>query len=170
MLRMARISALLVAGLLALAACGEDEPSAPRSEAPAEAQEPEQEAAPPAAKPKPGTKIVLAGSDFGSMLYDSRKQAIYVFELDGKDKPVCYGECATAWPPVYAKGEPVAGRGVRKSLLGAVKRRDGRRQVTYAGKPLYFYAHEGPGQVLCHNVNLNGGLWWVVGPSGEPRP
>ena len=41
--------------------------------------------------------------------------------------------------------------------------------MTYAGQPLYYYAHEGPGQVLCHNVYLNGGLWWVVGPSGKRR-
>jgi predicted lipoprotein with Yx(FWY)xxD motif len=170
MICMARFAALLIAGLIALAACGEDEPSAPRSEAPAEEQEPEREEAPAATKPKRGTEIVLAGSDFGSMLYDSRKQAIYVFERDGRNRSNCYGECAKAWPPVYAKGRPVAGRGVRKSLLGAVGRRDGRRQVTYAGKPLYFYAHEGPGEVLCHNVNLNGGLWWVVGASGEPLP
>ena len=49
-------------------------------------------------------------------------------------------------------------------------RRDGRKQVTYAGKPLYFYAHEEPGEVRCHNVDLNGGLWWVVGPDGKRRP
>jgi hypothetical protein len=42
--------------------------------------------------------------------------------------------------------------------------------VTYAGKPLYFYDHEGPGEVRCHNVDLNGGLWWVVGPDGKRRP
>ena len=42
--------------------------------------------------------------------------------------------------------------------------------MTYAGQPLYFYDHEGPGEVRCHNVNLNGGLWWVVGPSGKRRP
>ena len=52
----------------------------------------------------------------------------------------------------------------------ALRRRDGRRQVTYAGKPLYYYAHEGPRQVLCHNVTLNGGLWWVVGVDGKRRP
>jgi hypothetical protein len=23
--------------------------------------------------------------------------------------------------------------------------------------------------VLCHNVNLNGGYWWVLAPSGERR-
>jgi hypothetical protein len=42
--------------------------------------------------------------------------------------------------------------------------------VTYAGKPLYHYAHERAGQVVCHNVNLNGGLWWVIGPNGKRRP
>ena len=66
--------------------------------------------------------------------------------------------------------QAVAGNGVRKALLGTTRRRDGRRQVTYNGRPLYYYAHEGPGQVLCHNVNLNGGLWWVVGPNGKRRP
>jgi hypothetical protein len=54
-------------------------------------------------------------------------------------------------------------------LLGTIKR-GRRRQVTYAGRPLYFYAHEGPGAVLCHNVFLNGGLWWVIGADGKRRP
>jgi hypothetical protein len=39
--------------------------------------------------------------------------------------------------------------------------------VTYDGQPLYFYAHEGPGEVLCHNVDEFGGLWLVLEPSGE---
>ena len=50
-----------------------------------------------------------------------------------------------------------------------VERRGGERQVTYAGRPLYYYVNEGPGEVRCHNVNLNGGLWWVVGPDGQRR-
>ena len=41
--------------------------------------------------------------------------------------------------------------------------------MTYAGKPLYFYVNEGPGEVRCHNVFLNGGTWWVVGPDGKRR-
>ena len=116
-----------------------------------------------------GTRIVLGDSEFGSMLFNAKKQAIYIFENDPKNKTVCYGECAEAWPPVYTKGKPVAGKGVRARLLGTIKRRDGRRQVTYAGQPLYYYDHEGPGQVLCHDVFLNGGYWWVVGPSGKRR-
>src|SRR3712207_1299510 len=102
------------------------------------------------------------------MLFDSKDQAIYVFERDSRQRTVCYGECAEAWPPVYAGGAPVAGEGVNSELLGTVERRDGRRQVTYDGRPLYYYAHERPGEVRCHNVDLNGGLWWVVGADGDP--
>jgi len=117
-----------------------------------------------------GTRITARGSQFGKMLWGPNQQATYIFQRDKRGKSRCYGTCAEAWPPVYTSGKPVAGRGVRKSLIGTTRRRGGRRQVTYAGKPLYYYAHEGPGQVLCHNVNLNGGVWWVIGPDGKRRP
>ena len=117
-----------------------------------------------------GTTITARDSRFGTMLWGPNRQAIYIFQRDGRNRTRCYGTCAKAWPPVYTKGRPVAGRGIRRSLLGSIRRRDGRRQVTYAGKPLYYYAHEGPREVRCHNVNANGGLWWVVGPDGRRRP
>jgi len=116
-----------------------------------------------------GTRITAAGSVFGTMIWGPKRQAIYVFERDHRNRSRCYGECAKAWPPVYTSGTPVAGSGVRASLLGTTRRRDGRRQVTYRGRPLYYYAHEGAGQVRCHNVDLNGGLWWVIGPDGRRR-
>ena len=116
-----------------------------------------------------GRRITVGDSEFGSMLFDASKQAIYVFENDPNGETVCYDECAEAWPPVLTTGKPRAGSGVDASLLGTLKRRDGKLQVTYAGKPLYFYAHEGPGEVKCHNVDLNGGFWWVIGPDGERR-
>ena len=117
-----------------------------------------------------GTKLSVRGSDFGPMVWGPARQAVYVFQRDRRGRSRCYGRCARAWPPVLTRGKPVAGRGVRRSLLGTTRRRDGRRQVTYAGRPLYFYANDGPGEVLCHDVNLNGGLWWVVGRNGAPRP
>jgi predicted lipoprotein with Yx(FWY)xxD motif len=117
-----------------------------------------------------GTKVVVRGSDFGPMLWGPHRKALYIFQRDGRKVSRCYGACARAWPPLLTKGRPVAGPGVRSSLLGTTRRRNGRLQVTYAGKPLYRYAHEGPGQVLCHDVNLNGGFWWVVGPDGKRRP
>lgn len=117
-----------------------------------------------------GTKLIAGKSEFGTMLWGPNRQAIYYFQRDRRNRPRCYGSCAVDWPPVLTEGKPVAGRAVRRRLLGTVRRRDGTQQVTYAGKPLYYYAHEGPRQVLCHNVRLNGGLWWVLGPDGRRRP
>jgi predicted lipoprotein with Yx(FWY)xxD motif len=117
-----------------------------------------------------GTLITTGASDFGEMLFDSRDQAIYLFEPEADGVPACYGECEEAWPPVLTDGAPQAGADTDAQLLDTVRRRDGSRQVTYNGWPLYFYAHEGPGEVLCHDVFLNGGLWLAVGPDGEPLP
>jgi predicted lipoprotein with Yx(FWY)xxD motif len=174
MLRMA----LIVALSFVLAGCGDDSSGEARETSPTAATATPRSTptatatATPARQRRPaaGTTITLRGSQFGTMLWGPRRQAVYIFERDRPRRSRCYGACAEAWPPVFTKGAPVAGRGLRRSLLGTTRRRDGRRQVTYAGKPLYYYAHEGPGQVLCHNVNLNGGLWWVVGPDGKRRP
>jgi predicted lipoprotein with Yx(FWY)xxD motif len=170
---------LLLVVALAVAGCGDDdETAAPAAEAttaeteqgdPAMEQDDAMEKD-DAAMEKPGTRIVLDGSEFGDMLYDDARQAIYVFENDRERETTCYGECAEAWPPVYTKGAPRGGDGVDRDLLGTIERRDGRQQVTYAGRPLYYYAHEGPGEVRCHDVHLNGGLWWVVGADGVPLP
>jgi predicted lipoprotein with Yx(FWY)xxD motif len=115
------------------------------------------------------TKITVRGSEFGRMLWAPKRQAIYMFENDKPNRSRCYGRCAKAWPPVLTRGRPKAGRGVDSELLGTTKRRNGDRQVTYAGKPLYTYAHEGRGQVFCHDVDLNGGYWWVLDSAGDPH-
>lgn len=111
--------------------------------------------------------IAVFGSPFGKMIYNGSRQAAYVFDQDSRKKSRCYGACARAWPPVLTKGKPRAIKGARQSLLGTFKRKGGATQVTYRGRPLYYYAHEGPGQVLCHNIFLNGGLWKVVKPDGS---
>jgi predicted lipoprotein with Yx(FWY)xxD motif len=94
---------------------------------------------------------------------------VYVFELDRKDRSNCTSaDCVKAWPPVLTNEPPSAGAGVNDGLLGTIRRSDGMLQVTYNGRPLYFYEHEAPGEIKCHDVNLHGGLWWVVTPRGEP--
>lgn len=170
------VSVLVLIALLALAGCGGDgggsEPDRGGGNEGTAAETgdgttPNEETAAADRPARKGTKVVLGDSEFGRMLFNSKKQAIYIFERDEKDKSNCYGECAAAWPPVFTEGRPQGGKGVKSSLLGTTKRRDGRRQVTYAGKPLYYYVNEGPGEVKCHNVNLNGGFWWAVGADGE---
>ena len=116
------------------------------------------------------TGIVLKtdSSDFGTMLFDRTGQAIYLFDREIGRRPKCYGACADAWPPVLTDGLPRGTGDVRTGLLGTTRRGDGSTQVTYADHPLYYYAHEGKNQVLCHDVTEFGGLWLVVTPRGEP--
>ncbi len=117
---------------------------------------------------KRGTRIKVVDSQFGTILGNGRGQAVYVFDKERSGRSECYGDCARAWPPVLTKGRPVAGKGARKRLLGTTRRRNGGRQVTYDGRPLYYYVDDAPGRVLCHNVLEFGGLWLVVRADGSP--
>lgn len=114
-----------------------------------------------------GIVITTGDSEFGTMLFNDKKQAIYIWELEESTKAECYGDCAKAWPPVLTTGAPRAAGSINNELLGTTKRTDGSTQVTYNGHPLYYYAHEGAGEVKCHNVSSYGGLWWVIQPSGN---
>lgn len=113
-------------------------------------------------------RIVVKDSEFGSVLFDANGQVVYIFENDRPNRSACTSaDCVEAWPPVLTRKPPTAGAGVHAGRLGTIRRSDGKLQVTYNGRPLYFYEHEGPGEIRCHNVSLHGGLWWVVTPAGE---
>jgi predicted lipoprotein with Yx(FWY)xxD motif len=119
--------------------------------------------------PAKRARIVVKDSEFGRVLFDANDQVVYVFEIDRKNRSNCTSaECVKAWPPVLTREQPSAGGGVNEGLLGTIRRSDGKLQVTYNGRPLYFYEHEEPDEIKCHNVDLHGGRWWVVTPRGEP--
>ena len=169
-LRLVVLALALTLALVAAGCGGDDEAAAPASgaaPAPQSAQRPEGEEGLRVAARQ--ARIVAEDSELGRVLFDANGQVVYVFEIDGPRRSNCTSaECVEAWPPVLTEEEPSAGAGVDAGLLGTIRRDDGGLQVTYAGRPLYFYEHEGPGEILCHNVHLNGGLWWVVTPSGDP--
>jgi predicted lipoprotein with Yx(FWY)xxD motif len=165
------LSAAAIASGLALAACGGSgaNPSSP-SPAPAHA-------AVTAASgdtrlrspPRPAGSVITARtSEYGRILVDRGDHTIYLFTRDRTAASTCYGACAAAWPPVLTAGAP-GGAGRLRGALGTTRRRDGARQVTYDGHPLYYYRGDvSPGQILCQNVDEFGGTWLVVSPSGKP--
>ena len=114
-----------------------------------------------------GPLVKLGDSQFGPVIFNGRDQAAYTFTRDGR-RSRCYDECARAWPPFFARGTPRAGHGIKSELLGTVRRSDGRRQVTYAGQPLYFYEHDPKGEVLCNDIAEFGGTWFAVTAAGKP--
>ena len=170
------VCVFLVSAALALTACTEDviaDPplgeattAAPTSSASATSAAATETAATATAA---GAVITVRTSEYGPMLFDDRGQAIYLFDKETTGTPACYDDCAALWPPVLTDGAPRP-TGADANLLGTTQRADGSTQVTYGGHPLYFYANEGPGEVLCHDVDDFGGTWLVVTPAGTPAP
>jgi predicted lipoprotein with Yx(FWY)xxD motif len=121
-----------------------------------------------AAVAAPRSTLTADSSRFGRVLFDGRGFALYAFTRDPRGRSACYGACAAAWPPYLVTSRPRAGAGVKAGLLGTTRRRDGSLQVTFAGRPLYYYVGDRePGQILCQNVEEFGGLWLVVRPGGK---
>jgi predicted lipoprotein with Yx(FWY)xxD motif len=113
------------------------------------------------------TVISTSTTSLGKMLVDSQGRTLYLFKKDTNGKSSCSGQCATFWPPLIASGKPVAGAGVKASLLGTTKRGDGRMQVTYNHHPLYRFASDTKkGQTNGEGVDGFGAKWFVVSPSG----
>ena len=168
---MSRLATLvLAAALLGVAGCGDDDDDGSGGEgatASAETQAATTPAEPPAAAA--GTTIRAADSQYGAVLFDGSEQAVYYFDKEKSSKSECYDACAEAWPPVLTDGQPRAGSGAKADKLGTTAREDGTTQVTYDGRPLYYY-DEPPGEVSCHNVDEFGGLWLAVQPNGEAVP
>ncbi len=112
--------------------------------------------------------LTVKSSSFGRVLFDGRGFVLYAFTRDKNGRSACYGACAKAWPVYYAKATLRAGTGIKRSLIGTTKRRDGRSQITYAGRPLYYYFGDTKaGQILCQNVVEFGGTWLIMRPSGK---
>ena len=93
------------------------------------------------------------------ILTDGQGFILYAFGADRDTTSRCTGACAAAWPPVIIPdaGVTVAG-GAERSLVGAIIRAGGARQVTYAGHPLYRYAGDViPGAVTPARVRTRSG-------------
>src|SRR5580704_17192796 len=148
-----------------------------------------------AATPSGATVISLESIAFGKILVvGSGQYRGYSIYLLTSDNPPTFGYMTTVqqlppgpiactcpeggqseWPAVTTTGTPVAGSGVKQSLLGMVSRSDlGTNQVTYAGHPLYLFDMSA-GQITGEGWDEPGlppwhGLWYVVSPKGSPVP
>lgn len=88
----------------------------------------------------PAAVVVGASStpNFGTVLTGPSGMTLYTHAGDSATTSACDGQCAVAWPPLETTSQPTAGAGV-SGQLGTLKRSDGTDQVTYAGKPLYYW-------------------------------
>jgi len=111
--------------------------------------------------------VAAANSNLGRILVNSRGRTLYVFARDSGAKSRCYGSCAAYWPPLITSGKPLARSGVKASLLGRTKRKDGRWQVTYNHHPLYTFSGDtAKGQTSGEGLTDFGGEWDAISPAG----
>jgi len=107
--------------------------------------------------------VKTSSADFvkvtNGILTSSYGKTIYTFDKDqaGSGKSECVSTCADNWPPVYVEaGIMLSGN------FSSISRNDGQKQLTYKGKPLYFFAKDkNPGDKTGDNVN---NVWHVVTP------
>ena len=99
-------------------------------------------------------------STYGTILVSGK--TVYTLQAS---KVACTARCLKVWPELeLPKGvkAATAGPGVNTASLGTVKGSHGLRQVTYAGKRLYWFIDDtAPGQVNG-NITDKWGKWSVV--------
>jgi predicted lipoprotein with Yx(FWY)xxD motif len=111
--------------------------------------------------------VSLKSTSLGKVLVAANGHTLYLFTHDTANKSRCTGQCASFWPPLTVTAKPVAGAGVKASLLGWTKRSDGKMQVTYNRHPLYYFKlDKRAGQLNGEGFNHFGGLWWTVSARG----
>ncbi len=131
------------------------------------------------ASPAPGSLVIgtYKTPEDGTLVTGSSQRTLYAFKPDekstaGHDKQsTCYGACTAVWPPVLASGAPSVSGRASASLIGLTTRRDGSKQVTYNGMPLYYYAADAKaGQATGNHLKDGFGLWVGVLPTGKLAP
>ncbi|KIF72961.1 hypothetical protein QR77_01025 [Streptomyces sp. 150FB] len=163
-------SALLVGAaatmLIGVTACGQE--TSPAKAASSGSAAPSISVVPGSASVAPsagaGQLAVRTDAKLKSIVADGQGMTLYVFTKDEATpgKSTCDGDCATAWPPVPA--DATVSDGLNKDLLGSVTRTDGSKQLTLAGKPLYYFAKDTkPGDTNGQGV---GGTWYAAQPDG----
>lgn len=111
-------------------------------------------------------------SGVGTVLVDSKGDALYTNNMDSGSKVACTGSCTSIWPPLMAasNGQPTSGDSAVQAKLGVVKTAGG-SQVTYGGKPLYTFVQDSPGQVTGNGVMDSFGgtnfTWTAATVSGQ---
>ena len=113
-------------------------------------------------------KNLALGTDvnakLGTYLIGYTGMTVYTKSTDSAGASTCYDACATNWPPYIVS--PVDNINQLKAGVtgktGTIVRSDGQLQLTYNGKPLYFYSGDKAGSDV--NGQGIGGVWYVVKP------
>jgi len=104
---------------------------------------------------------LFTNAQFGSLLTDKEGKTLYFFANDVNGTANCTGGCEAVWP-LYYSADASTDLNLDKSQVSEITRTDGKKQSTYKGYPLYYYASDvASGDTKGDGV---GGIWFVAKP------
>jgi len=109
--------------------------------------------------------VRIADTSFGKILTDAQGKTLYYYVIDvrGSGASSCTGQCAATWP-VFSVDTIRVSSPLNPPDFGFITRADGTKQVTYMGRPLYFYASDkNPGEINGSGINK---VWNVANIAG----
>jgi len=83
-----------------------------------------------------------AGNNAISYLVDAEGNSLYYFLNDQDNESVCTDGCLQAWPAFREVADIILPSTLNKGAFAVIDRTDGIQQLTYAGRPIYFFAQD----------------------------
>ncbi|MBZ4189018.1 hypothetical protein [Niabella beijingensis] len=115
------------------------------------------------------TLVVITGNSKTRYLTDARGITLYAFTNDKLNTSNCVEGCAAIWP-VYETEKIVVPSYLEKSSFSVITYPSGKKQLTYNGWPLYYYASDNMTMGLNKGVSVNHPKWPVVVRSRAAAP
>jgi predicted lipoprotein with Yx(FWY)xxD motif len=137
----------------------------------------EAKAVDPAVKPTPEKATVtdtvampevktMNKEGIGDYLTDANGMTLYWYKNDKKGTSNCSGPCLEKWPAFLAKAPITVSGTLKVEDFGTITRKDTKKQTTFKGYPLYYYAMDKKsGDTNGQNAN---NVWFVIDPQNFP--
>lgn len=108
-----------------------------------------------------GELKIMKKDKLGQYLADPKGMPLYHFKPDSPDNSQCMGDCLGNWPIFYDESITPP-PGLEAKDFGSFTRPDGKKQSTFRGYPLYYFAGDTePGDTKGEGL---GGVWAVIHP------
>jgi predicted lipoprotein with Yx(FWY)xxD motif len=160
-MRTVRLTALVLAAVFVLAACGSSGSNTKSSATTAGTTATTVASGTTTTASGAAAIIKTANTSLGTILVDGQGRTLYHRTDESATHIVCTGSCASTWPPLFAQGTTGVGN---VGPLSTVMRPDGKGQAAAAGQPLYTFS----GDAKAGDTNGQGiaGIWFVIKAQG----
>lgn len=112
---------------------------------------------------RPNYQVMIANQEVEgeakNYLVDAQGRTLYFFSNDADNVSNCEGNCLEAWPAFFTENQSVPSF-LNQGDFSSITRNDGQKQITFQGRPLYFFAQDANrGETNGQGIN---NVWFVA--------